>query len=123
MPTLHIVIFGHLLQLLSLLLPLGLLSPLLLMDHHQLQLLFVLSLARSPRIKQSPPVVHRRLPFHELTNLLVFESEHLLIDPLKPELLEQIHRAFEIHDLGFDCVVGGLDAPVLLFEGIGDDAD
>jgi hypothetical protein len=48
------------------------------------------------------------------------EHKHLLIFSNESKRGDQLCCSFKIHDLIFDCIVGGFDASVLLLEGIAD---
>lgn len=117
----HIVL-GLVLESLGLLLPLLLLNLLLFMVSYQLELFFVVCLTAQSGSRQPTPVVDSWLPLQEEVHVVVSKDVHFIVVADEAESSEQVGCTSEAHDFGFDGIVGGFDAAVLLFERVADDA-
>lgn len=95
-------------------------NSILFMKLDQFELLLIVWLASHSSSSQSSPVVHCGLSFKEKINIIILKHKHLLILSNESKSGDQFSWSFEIHYLGFDCIVGGFDASVLLLEGIAD---
>ena len=117
-----LVVLALLLQLPRLLFLLLAVELLLAVDLDQLKFLLVVRLTAELRARQSSPLIKRRLALQEILQPFVPKDKHLFILPRKAKREQQIVDPSEVHDLVLDGVVGGLDAAVLLLEGVGNDA-
>ena len=117
-----LVVLALLLQLPRLLFLLLAVELLLAVDLDQLKFLLVVRLTAELRACQSSPLIKRRLTLQEILQPFVPKNEHLFIFPREPKREQQVIDPSEVHDLVLDGVVGGLDAAVLLLEGVGNDA-